>query len=149
MTDKEFYKEVSESLKQLNAELNEERAINTELTQQLKEAEKAIKQNESAIRMLAKQRDEMGAKLKEAREGIQLLESMGSNITLKQLEAKLKEATEMIDKLKNIKRFNIATYVVSEFVAEKEREYDCDGDYVDYYEIEEILSANKQDKKGK
>ena len=34
---------------------------------ELKEAEKAIEQNESAIRMLAKQRDEMDAKLKEAR----------------------------------------------------------------------------------
>jgi len=37
---------------------------------ELKEAEKAIEQNESAIRMLAKQRDEMDAKLKEAREFI-------------------------------------------------------------------------------
>ena len=35
---------------------------------ELKEAEKAIKQNESAIRMLAKQRDEMDAKLREAME---------------------------------------------------------------------------------
>ena len=38
------------------------------LDAELKEAEKALKQNESAIRMLAKQRDEMDAKLKEARE---------------------------------------------------------------------------------
>ena len=61
-------KELETKIRKKNICIAEQIKTIDEYRAELKEAEKAIEQNESAIRMLAKQRDEMDAKLKEAGE---------------------------------------------------------------------------------
>jgi hypothetical protein len=45
-----------------------------------------------------------------------------------------------ISRLKSIRRFNLANYREGEFGIDTEREYDCNGDYIDSYEIDEVIS---------
>ena len=47
---------------------------------------------------------------------------------------------DVISRLKSIRRFNLANYREGEFGIDTEREYDCNGDYVDSYEIDEVIS---------
>jgi hypothetical protein len=46
----------------------------------------------------------------------------------------------VISRLKSIRRFNLANYREGEFGIDTEREYDCNGDYIDSYEIDEVIS---------
>lgn len=44
-----------------------------------------------------------------------------------------------ITRLKSIRRFNLANYREGEFGIDTEREYDCNGDYIDSYEIDDVI----------
>jgi hypothetical protein len=46
----------------------------------------------------------------------------------------------VISRLKSIRRFNLANYREGEFGIDTEREYECNGDYIDSYEIDEVIS---------
>ena len=46
---------------------------------------------------------------------------------------------DVISRLKSIRRFNLANYREGEFGIDTEREYDCNGDYIDSYEIDEVI----------
>ncbi len=50
---------------------------------------------------------------------------------------------DIISRLKSIRRFNLANYREGEFGIDTEREYDCNGDYIDSYEIDEVISELK------
>ena len=63
---------------------------------------------------------------------------------IKSLEAELEEAREKIEKIKKIQRFSIATYILSPYAVEKEREYEDGGDYVDADELYSILANQSQ-----
>jgi hypothetical protein len=45
----------------------------------------------------------------------------------------------VISRLKSIRRFNLANYRDGEFGIDTEREYDCNGDYIDSYEIDDVI----------
>lgn len=45
----------------------------------------------------------------------------------------------VISRLKSIRRFNLAHYREGEFSIDTEREYDGDGDYIDSYEIDDVI----------
>jgi hypothetical protein len=45
----------------------------------------------------------------------------------------------VISRLKSIRRFNLAHYREGEYGIDTEREYDCNGDYIDSYEIDEVI----------
>ena len=45
----------------------------------------------------------------------------------------------VISRLKSIRRFNLAHYREGEFNIDTEREYDGNGDYIDSYEIDDII----------
>jgi hypothetical protein len=45
-----------------------------------------------------------------------------------------------INLLKSIRRFNLTNYREGEFRTYTEREYDCNGDYIDSYEIDEVIN---------
>jgi hypothetical protein len=47
---------------------------------------------------------------------------------------------DVISLLKSIRRFNLANYREGEFGIDTEREYDCNGDYIDSYKIDEVIS---------
>jgi hypothetical protein len=47
---------------------------------------------------------------------------------------------DVISRLKSIRRFNLANYREGEFGIDTEREYDGNGDYIDSYEIDEVIS---------
>ena len=46
---------------------------------------------------------------------------------------------DVISRLKSIRRFNLANYREGEFGIDTEREYDNNGDYIDSYEIDDII----------
>lgn len=46
---------------------------------------------------------------------------------------------DVIGRLKSIRRFNLANYRDGEYGIETEREYDANGDYIDSYEIDEVI----------
>ena len=46
----------------------------------------------------------------------------------------------VISRLKLIRRFNLANYREGEYSIDTEREYDGNGDYIDSYEIDEVIS---------
>jgi len=46
---------------------------------------------------------------------------------------------DVISRLKSIRRFNLANYREGEFGIDTEREYDGNGDYIDSYEIDNII----------
>ena len=45
-----------------------------------------------------------------------------------------------INLLKSIRRFNLTNYREGEFGIDTERKYDCNGDYIDSYEIDEVIN---------
>jgi len=45
----------------------------------------------------------------------------------------------VISRLKSISRFNLAHYREGEYGIDTEREYDFNGDYIDSYEIDEVI----------
>jgi len=45
----------------------------------------------------------------------------------------------VISRLKSIRRFNLANYREGEFGIDTEREYDGNGDYIDSYEIDDVI----------
>jgi hypothetical protein len=47
---------------------------------------------------------------------------------------------DVLSRLKSIRRFNLYNYREGEFGIDTEREYDCNGDYIDSYEIDDIIS---------
>jgi hypothetical protein len=47
---------------------------------------------------------------------------------------------DVLSRLKSIRRFNLYNYREGEFGIGTEREYDCNGDYIDSYEIDDIIS---------
>ena len=46
---------------------------------------------------------------------------------------------DVIRRLKSIRRFNLAHYREGEFSIDTEREYDGNGDYIDSYEIDDVI----------
>ena len=46
----------------------------------------------------------------------------------------------VISRLKSIRRFNLANYRDGEYGIDTEREYDGNGDYIDSYEIDNVIS---------
>lgn len=48
--------------------------------------------------------------------------------------------SDVISRLKSIRRFNLTTYRIGDFGTEIEREYECNGDYIDSYEIDDVIS---------
>jgi hypothetical protein len=48
--------------------------------------------------------------------------------------------TSIISRLKSIRRFNLVNYREGEYGIDTEREYDGNGDYIDSYEIDELIS---------
>ncbi len=47
--------------------------------------------------------------------------------------------SDVISRLKSIRRFNLAHYRADEFGIDTEREYDGNGDYIDSYEIDDVI----------
>lgn len=47
--------------------------------------------------------------------------------------------SDVINRLKSIRRFDLAHYKNGEFGIDVEREYNSNGDYIDYYEINDIV----------
>ena len=45
----------------------------------------------------------------------------------------------VISRLKSIRRFNLANYRDGEYGIDTEREYDSNGDYIDSYEIDDVI----------
>jgi hypothetical protein len=45
----------------------------------------------------------------------------------------------IISRLKSIRRFNLAHYREGEYGIDTEREHDGNGDYIDSYEIDEVI----------
>lgn len=50
------------------------------------------------------------------------------------------EIKEIIDRLKSLRKFNITNHREGEFNINTERNYDVDGDYIDSFEIDDIIS---------
>jgi hypothetical protein len=46
---------------------------------------------------------------------------------------------DIVNRLKSIRRFNLENYREGEFGIDTERKYNCNGDYIDSYEIDEII----------
>ena len=46
---------------------------------------------------------------------------------------------DVISRLKSIRRFNLANYREGEYGIDTEREYYGDGDYIDSYEIDDVI----------
>lgn len=49
------------------------------------------------------------------------------------------QTSDFIKRLRSIPRFNLATYRIGDFETETERQTDENGDYIDSYEIDDII----------
>lgn len=47
--------------------------------------------------------------------------------------------SDIVVRLKSIRRFNLDNYREGEFGINTERIYDCNGDYIDSYEIDNVI----------
>jgi hypothetical protein len=75
--------------------------------------------------------------LREHQEGKLLL---GLENYLNEIEQlKNRSISTVVGRLKSIRRFNLAHYREGEYGIDTEREYDSNGDYIDSYEIYEVI----------
>jgi hypothetical protein len=64
---------------------------------------------------------------------------MNTNDTVHEAENPELNKAAVISRLKSIRRFNLAHYREGEYGIDTEREYDGNGDYIDSYEIDEVI----------